>query len=96
MARRKIRKVVITPRNQSITKRPTRITRPVSPTNTTNVKKPPVSKAANPEIRKTQVMHEMFLNNIKYTEKIKGDIIILGSSLHNLPHFKCNFRKTIY
>jgi hypothetical protein len=96
MARRKIRKVVITPKNQSIVKRPTRILRPVSPTDTTNVKKVPVAKAANPEIRKTQVMHEMFLNNIKYTEKIKGDIVILGSGLHNLPHFKCNFRKTIY
>jgi hypothetical protein len=96
MARRKIRKVVITPKNQSIVKRPTRIIRPVSPTDTTKVKKVPVAKAANPEIRKTQVMHEMFLNNIKYTEKIKGDIVILGSGLHNLPHFKCNFRKTIY
>ena len=71
MARRKIRKVVITPRNQSITKRPTRITRPVSPTNTTNVKKPPVSKAANPEIRKTQVMHEMFLNTLNTLKRLK-------------------------
>ena len=96
MARRKIRKVIITPKNQSVVKRPTRITRPVKASKANTVNKPPVTKASNPEIRKIQIMHEMFLNNIKYTEKIQGDIVILGSSLHNLPPFKSNSRKIIY
>ena len=60
--RRKIRKVVISPRDGSITKRPRPIIKPIQGRSTTKPR--PTLTAANPEIRKTQIMHEMFLNNI--------------------------------
>jgi hypothetical protein len=94
MARRKIRKIVIQPNPVVISKKsPRAIVRPVN-----TVKRTPPNRAtpAKPEIRKTQIMHEMFLNNIKYTKNIKGDIVILGGTLHALPQFTCNNRKIVY
>ena len=92
--RRKIRKVIISPRQDMITKRPKPVVKPAQSRNA--IKPQPVAHAANPEIRKTQIMHEMFLNNIKYTNRIKGDIVIIGDKMHNLPQFHCNNRKIIY
>ncbi len=94
MARRKIRKIVIQPNPVVIPKKgPRTVVRPV---NTVKKTQPNRATPAKPEIRKTQIMHEMFLNNIKYTKNIKGDIVILGGTLHALPQFTCNNRKIIY
>ena len=79
MARRKIRKIVIQPNPVVIPKKgPRTVVRPV---NTVKKTQPNRATPAKPEIRKTQIMHEMFLNNIKYTKNIKGDIVILGGTL---------------